>query len=115
VKWAPLIASILGALIAAWIYVEGRRLGRRSPRARAARSTFLYNKWFFDELYHAVFVRGQGARRPVLEGRRPEAHRRPRPDGVAWSSLEVGRRLAKLQSGYVYHYAFVMLLGVAGC
>ena len=36
------------------------------------------------------------------------------PDGVAAVSASVGRRLSKAQSGYVYHYAFVMLLGVAG-
>jgi NADH-quinone oxidoreductase subunit L len=36
------------------------------------------------------------------------------PDGVAWASSFLGRRLGKVQSGYLYHYAFVMLLGVAG-
>jgi NADH-quinone oxidoreductase subunit L len=36
------------------------------------------------------------------------------PNGFAWLSQRIGRRLSLLQSGYVYHYAFVMLLGVAG-
>ena len=36
------------------------------------------------------------------------------PNGAAWASLKSAGRLAKAQSGYVYHYAFVMLLGVAG-
>ena len=36
------------------------------------------------------------------------------PDGVSAASVVVGRRTGRFQSGYVYHYAFVMLLGVAG-
>ena len=36
------------------------------------------------------------------------------PDGVSAVSYALGKRTGKLQTGYVYHYAFVMLLGVAG-
>ena len=36
------------------------------------------------------------------------------PDGVSAVTYAMGRRTGLLQTGYVYHYAFVMLLGVAG-
>ncbi|MDP3384692.1 MAG: NADH-quinone oxidoreductase subunit L, partial [Phenylobacterium sp.] len=77
--------------------------------------SFLYNKWFFDELYNATFVRaarGLGdlfwkvGDQKIIDG--------AGPNGVAAVSAAIGRRTGKLQTGFVYHYAFVMLLGVAG-
>jgi NADH-quinone oxidoreductase subunit L len=77
--------------------------------------TFLYNKWFFDELYDLVFVKGAKALgdlfwkvgdRKIIDGLGP--------NGAAWASLASAKRLVRIQTGFVYHYAFVMLLGVAG-
>ena len=74
---------------------------------------FLYNKWYFDELYDFVFVRsafrlgrflwkvGDGK---IIDGLGP--------DGIAARVLDATRGAVRLQSGYVYHYAFVMLIGV---
>ena len=92
----------------------------RFARARlAARKgpvwSFLYNKWFFDELYQATFVRGarllgdlfwKVGDQKIIDGLGP--------DGVSAVSYALGRRTGQLQTGYLYHYAFVMLLGVAG-
>ena len=75
---------------------------------------FLLNKWYFDELYDAVFVRpahyigrgfwkeGDGA---LIDG--------VGPDGVAAAALGIARQASRLQTGYLYHYAFAMLIGVA--
>ncbi len=75
---------------------------------------FMLNKWYFDELYDWLFVRpafrlgiglwrgGDGA---LIDG--------VGPDGVAAATRFLARRVARAQSGYVYHYAFAMLLGVA--
>ena len=75
---------------------------------------FLLNKWYFDELYDLIFVRpafwvgrlfwkgGDGA---IIDGLGP--------DGVASRVLDVTRGVVKLQTGYIYQYAFAMLLGVA--
>jgi NADH-quinone oxidoreductase subunit L len=71
-----------------------------------------YNKWFFDELYHAVIVRpvlwfgrifwrGDKA---VIDGFGP--------DGVANLSGGAGARFSKFQSGYMFHYAFIMMIGL---
>jgi NADH-quinone oxidoreductase subunit L len=75
---------------------------------------FLRNKWYFDELYDFIFVRpakwlgrffwkkGDGW---LIDGFGP--------DGVSARVIDVTRRVVTLQTGYLYHYAFVMLIGVA--
>ncbi len=115
VVWSPLAASVLGLLIAAYFYILHEGLAARIAERRGPLWTFLYNKWFFDELYDVVFVKGAkllgdlfwkvGDQR-IIDGLGP--------NGFAWASLEWAKRQAKIQSGYVYHYAFVMLLGVVG-
>ncbi|HEX4199047.1 MAG TPA: NADH-quinone oxidoreductase subunit L [Caulobacteraceae bacterium] len=113
--WAPLAVTILGFLVAFWMYIQNEGLGARLAARRGPLYLFIYNKWFFDELYDLTFVRGAKALgdlfwkvgdKRIIDGLGP--------DGVAWLSARFGRRVGKLQSGYVYHYAFVMLLGVAG-
>ena len=117
VKYSPLIASLIGLAIAVWVYlIKGNeRLGEKLAARNGPLYVFFYNKWFFDELYQATFVRltkflgdlfWKGGDQKLIDGFGP--------DGVSAVSYEVGRRTGKLQSGYLYHYAFVMLLGVAG-
>jgi NADH-quinone oxidoreductase subunit L len=74
---------------------------------------FLLNKWYFDELYDAVLVRpafrlgrslwkgGDGA---LIDG--------VGPDGVAAAAVRIARGAVRLQTGYIFHYAFAMLIGV---
>jgi len=76
---------------------------------------FLLNKWYFDEIYDAIFVRpakkfglflwkeGDGR---IIDGFGP--------NGIAARVVDVTRGVVRLQTGYLYHYAFVMLIGVAG-
>ncbi len=115
VKWSPLVISTIGLLIAVWVYLLNEGMGARLAARRGPLWTFLYNKWFFDELYEATFVRAarflgdvfwKVGDQKIIDGLGP--------DGVAAVSRAVGKRTGQLQTGYVYHYAFVMLLGVAG-
>ena len=115
VKWSPLILTLIGSAFAIWIYVIKEGLARRMAERSGPLHAFFYNKWFFDEAYDFIFVRGAKAVGDLfwkvgdvrlIDGLGP--------NGAAWASLKSGGRLSKLQSGYVYHYAFVMLLGVAG-
>ena len=112
---APLVVSMLGLAIAFFVYVLNEGMGARVAARRGPLHTFFYNKWFFDELYEATFVRAtrwfgdvfwKVGDQKIIDGLGP--------DGVAAVSASIGQRLSKGQSGYVYHYAFVMLLGVAG-
>ena len=76
---------------------------------------FLLNKWYFDELYDLIFVRpakwigytlwkkGDGW---LIDGFGP--------DGVSARVLDITRNVVKIQTGYLYHYAFAMLIGAAG-
>ncbi len=114
VKALPMAVGVLGIAGAFLFYVLRPELpGLLVARARPV-YLFLLNKWYFDELYDFLFVRsakylgrnlwkqGDGA---VIDG--------IGPDGLAAATLSVARRAVKLQSGYVYHYAFAMLLGLA--
>jgi NADH-quinone oxidoreductase subunit L len=113
--WAPLTLTFIGFVFAWFFYVKYEGSGARIAANKGPLWSFLYNKWYFDELYDFVFVRGAQALgdlfwkvgdRKIIDGLGP--------DGVAAVSASVGRAAGRLQSGYVYHYAFVMLLGVAG-
>ena len=114
VKALPMAVGVLGIAGAFLFYVLRPDLpGVLASRARPV-YLFLLNKWYFDELYDFLFVRsakylgrnlwkqGDGA---VIDG--------IGPDGIAAATLSVARRAVRLQSGYVYHYAFAMLLGLA--
>jgi NADH-quinone oxidoreductase subunit L len=115
VIWAPLVASVLGLLAAAYVYILKEGLGARLAARGGPAYTFFYNKWFFDEVYEATFVRlsrflgdvfWKGGDQKIIDGLGP--------DGVSAVSYAVGRGTGRLQTGFLYHYAFVMLLGVAG-
>lgn len=56
-KWAPLIVTLLGTAIAYWLYVVKEGAAKEMAERKGPLWTFLYNKWFFDELYDAVFVK----------------------------------------------------------
>ncbi|WP_046863350.1 NADH-quinone oxidoreductase subunit L [Microvirga massiliensis] len=114
VVWLPTIMMLLGFGLAYWMY----QVDRRKPAELAAQHPMLYrfllNKWYFDELYDLVFVRGAnrlgrflwrtGDQR-VIDGLGP--------DGISARVLDVTRGVVRLQSGYLYHYAFAILIGVA--
>jgi NADH-quinone oxidoreductase subunit L len=113
VEAAPLVLTIAGFLIAFYYYVRHPELPPQMAARRGLLYTFFYNKWYFDELYEVIFVRpafwlgrlfwrgGDGA---IIDG--------IGPDGVAARVIDATREAVRLQSGYVYHYAFAMLIGV---
>ena len=113
---APTVAMVIG--FGRWRLVL--HLSRRtSPRAARRASTtglyrFLLNKWYFDELYDFLFVRPAMALGRFLwkrgDGWLIDGFG---PDGVSARVLDVTRNVVRLQTGYLYHYAFAMLLGIA--
>jgi NADH-quinone oxidoreductase subunit L len=114
VKLLPVVVGLAGLALAWVMYVANPLLPGRLANAVRPLYLFSYNKWYFDELYDAIFVRparGLGA----FLWRRIDAGVIDDwgPNGVAASALAGTKRIVRLQSGYIYHYAFVMLIGVA--
>ncbi|HEX8585221.1 MAG TPA: NADH-quinone oxidoreductase subunit L [Allosphingosinicella sp.] len=114
VKLAPAIVMITGFLIAFWAYIRNTSLPARFTAQWGVLYRFLYNKWFFDEVYNVIFVRPSLALGRFFWKRGDEKTiNRFGPDGAA--ALARGGNLvtARLQSGFLYTYALVMLLGLA--
>jgi NADH-quinone oxidoreductase subunit L len=114
--WVPLLPTLVGAIgiVGAWFaYIKNPSLPGKVATQFAPIYKFFFNKWYFDELYDRIFVkpalvigrvlwkRGDGS---LIDGLGP--------DGVASSVAATSRRSVLLQTGYVYHYAFAMLIGV---
>jgi len=113
-KWMPTIAMLSGLLIALWAYVWDKSLPSRVAGSARGLYAFLLNKWYFDELYDLLFVRPAFALGRLFWKKGDQGTiDRFGPDGAAWvvqAGAAVSRRM---QSGYVYTYALVMLLGLA--
>ena len=114
VGWAPFVAMVAGFGLAYLYYMVAPWLPGATARVFKPLYLFLLNKWYFDELYDAIFVRpamwlgrllwkrGDGT---IIDGLGA--------DNIAARVLWTTGRVVKLQTGYVYHYAFAMLIGVA--
>jgi NADH-quinone oxidoreductase subunit L len=114
VKLAPGIVMVIGFLIALQAYIRSTDWPKRFVDQYGLLYAFLLNKWYFDELYDAIFVRPAMRIGRFLWKKGDEATiDRFGPDGAA-AAVQVGNVLtARLQSGYLYTYALVMLLGLA--
>jgi NADH-quinone oxidoreductase subunit L len=114
VVWSPFIVMAIGFLLAFLFYIRNTSLPKKLAQMNWPLYQFLLNKWYFDEAYDFLFVRpamwighflwkkGDGF---VIDGMGP--------DGVSARVVDVTRGVVRLQTGFVYHYAFAMLIGVA--
>ncbi len=114
IKLSATIVMLLG-LATAWLaYIRSPDLPARFVARFGALYRFLLNKWYFDELYDRLFVRPAFALgRLFWHGGDEGTIDRFGPNGAA-ALVAGGSRLAvRFQSGYLYSYALVMLLGLA--
>ena len=114
VSWTPFIAMVSGFLLSYQFYIRSPQTPKDLAAQHRGLYQFLLNKWYFDEIYDFLFVRpamrlgtflwkkGDGM---VIDGFGP--------DGISSRVVDVTNRVTKLQTGYLYHYAFAMLIGVA--
>jgi NADH-quinone oxidoreductase subunit L len=115
VAFAPTIVMLLGLAIAWIAYIRDNTIPKRFAATFKPLYAFLLNKWYFDELYDLLFVRPAFRLGHIFwVGGDVGIIDRFGPDGVAKLMLFGNRITARLQSGYVYTYALVMLLGLAG-
>ena len=111
---APTVMMAIGFVIAWEFYIRRPELPVELARQQQPLYKFLLNKWYFDEIYDFLIVRptlwlgrvlwkyGDGW---LIDGWGP--------DGISARVLDVTRGVVRLQTGYLYHYAFAMLIGVA--
>ena len=114
VKFSATVMMLAGLGLAWLFYMANTEIPRRLAEQHQLAYKFLLNKWYFDELYDFLLVnpakwlgrflwkKGDGW---LIDGFGP--------DGVSARVLDVTNRIVRLQTGYVYHYAFAMLIGVA--
>jgi NADH-quinone oxidoreductase subunit L len=115
VKWSPTIEMLIGLLIAWNNYIRVPEAPLRFVKQFPAVYRFVSNKWYFDELYDFLFVRPSlWLGRLFWKGGDEGTIDRFGPHGAAYA-VGIGNRLTyRLQSGYLYSYALVMLLGLIG-
>ena len=111
---APTVMMAIGFVVAWEFYIRRPELPAELARQQEPLYKFLLNKWYFDEIYDFLIVRptlwlaralwkyGDGW---TIDGLGP--------DGISARVLDVTRGAVRLQTGYLYHYAFAMLIGVA--
>ena len=73
--WAPLSVTAVGLFCAWYAYILREGMGARIAARKGLLWSFLYNKWYFDQLYDVIFIRGaKFLGDPFLEGRRQGDH-----------------------------------------
>ena len=114
VKLSATVVMITGFVVALWAYILDTSIPGRFTSTFRGLYTFLLNKWYFDELYDILFVRPAFAIGRFFWKRGDQGTiDRFGPDGVAKLVVGGGVAARRLQSGYLYTYALVMLLGLA--
>jgi NADH-quinone oxidoreductase subunit L len=113
VKYLPTAVGAFGILLAFIFYMRARHMPAIIAGAFSGIHNFFYRKWYFDELYDMIGLRpafalgrklwktGDGK---IIDGLGP--------NGIAALVKKTAGRAKEMQSGYVYHYAFAMLIGV---
>jgi NADH-quinone oxidoreductase subunit L len=103
-----------GLAVAYRFYIHDPDAPRRLARRHVTLYRFLLNKWYFDDIYEILFVR-PAMRAGYFLWKRGDGWTIDGfgPDGISARVIDVTRGVVRLQTGYLYHYAFVMLIGVA--
>ena len=114
VKLAATIVMLAGLGVAYWAYIADTRIPARFVATFAGLYSFLLNKWYWDELYNAVFVKPSFAIGRLFWHRGDEGIiDRFGPNGAAAIVARGSTLAVRLQSGYLYTYALVMLIGLS--
>ncbi|WP_259779733.1 NADH-quinone oxidoreductase subunit L [Aestuariispira ectoiniformans] len=113
VKLSPFVMGITGLALSWYMYVAKPELPGKVARTFSGLYAFLLNKWYFDELYDVLFVKPAFCIGRIFWKRGDKGTIDYfGPDGVAARTRDGSKLASLLQSGYVYHYAFAMLIGV---
>jgi NADH-quinone oxidoreductase subunit L len=113
VKYSPLVMMVLGLITAIIFYLIYPSIPKFLSNKFNPLYKFLLNKWYFDELYELIFVRNISrignflsnfGDKKVIDGFGP--------DGISSRVMDIAKQVSRIQTGYIYHYAFAMLIGL---
>ncbi len=115
VKWAPLAVGMAGLALAYLLYIRLPSVPAQIAKLTSPFYKFLLNKWYFDEIYDALFViLAKKIGHALWQFGDLGTIDRFGPNGLAWLSQWGGAVLRRFQTGYVFHYAFVMIAALVG-
>jgi NADH-quinone oxidoreductase subunit L len=115
VKSLPMILGVIAIAFAYLFYVSKPQIPTKIAKALPPLYKLSLNKWYFDEIYDFIFVRGikklgiklwQIFDIKIIDG--------AGPNGLAAACKTLAGRISKIQTGYIYHYALAMALGTIG-
>ena len=114
IYYAPMMLGFLGLFLAWYMYLKNKSMPSNIVKLNGPLYKFLLNKWYFDELYNFIFIRPAKAIGYFLwkffDGYIIDGFG---PDGIAKSVLSLSKKAKSIQTGYIYHYAFAILIGVS--
>ena len=114
IYYLPAMLGILGFIIAWYMYLKNTKLPAAVASLNEPLYKFLLNKWYFDELYHYVFVipaRGIGKFFwKTIDGYFIDGFG---PNGIASMVLKISEKARSIQTGFIYHYALSILIGLS--
>jgi NADH-quinone oxidoreductase subunit L len=115
VQWAPFAVMLTGLAIAWYAYIRNPRFPATFVGQFGVLHRFVFNKWYFDELYDLIFVRPAfWIGRQFWKLGDVGIIDRFGPNGAAWVVVQGAGYARRIQSGYLYSYALVMLIGLIG-
>jgi NADH-quinone oxidoreductase subunit L len=112
-KYLPLGVVIVAIVVASVVYLRKKPFNEVLAKRLDWLYSLSFNKWFVDELYHVTVVKPVRKLSTFLWHKGDEQGiDRLGPNGAAWLANKVGQLVRTAQTGFVYHYAFVMIIGV---
>ena len=115
VKMLPILAGIAGITFASLFYLWKTTAPAKLARLFGPIYQFVFRKWMFDELYDRLFVLSSSVIGRVFwqigDGKIIDGFG---PNGIVHLSQRLAESYSRIQTGYLYHYAFAMLVGVVG-
>ena len=114
IYYLPILLGFLGLFVAWYMYIRNTSLASNIANTNKPLYDFLLNKWYFDEIYNYLLVKPAISLGRVLWKFLDEYIIDGfGPNGIASSVLNLSNRAKKIQSGYIYHYAFAILIGLS--
>ena len=114
ILYLPVFLGILGFILAWYMYLKNTKIPNAIATMNFPIYNFLLNKWYFDELYHYIFIVPSKALGnffwKIID---VSIIDRFGPNGIASSVLKISNKAKNMQTGFIYHYAFAILIGLS--